>query len=96
MKRFTAWINERGVDPAARRWICRGPDIYLDGSTIKRKMDVGIITCHGLADGDDDRVDDKTNKPKSNWAQILVAGESKSNTIEDGQEPVWLDLATYT
>ncbi|KAI9715652.1 MAG: hypothetical protein M1812_005804 [Candelaria pacifica] len=28
-------------------------------------------------------------------AQMLVAVELKSNPIEDGQEPAWLDLATY-
>jgi len=26
---------------------------------------------------------------------MLVTGELKSNPIEDGQEPAWLDLATY-
>ena len=89
MKRFVAWMNS--VHPATSRQIYKGPSAYLDGSPIKRKMDVGIMGRHG---NKDDEVDEKTG-PKSSWAQILVAGELKSNPIEDGQEPAWLDLATY-
>ena len=89
MKRFVAWTNS--VHPTTSRQIYKGPSAYLDGSPIKRKMDVGIMGRHG---NKDDEVDGKTG-PKSSWAQILVAGELKSNPIEDGQEPAWLDLATY-
>ena len=49
------------------------------------------MACHGQSKTDHG----KTHKPKSNWAQMLVTGELKSNPIEDGQEPAWLDLATY-
>ncbi|MCJ1250102.1 hypothetical protein MMC30_007328 [Trapelia coarctata] len=42
MKHFTAWINESGVNAAPHRRIYQGPGIYLDGSPVKRKMDVGI------------------------------------------------------
>ncbi len=89
MKRFVAWTN--GVHPAAPRQIYKGPSTYLDGSPIKRKMDVGVMACHGQSETDHG----KTHKPKSNWAQMLVTGELKSNPIQDGQEPAWLDLATY-
>lgn len=89
MTRFMAWTND--VHAAASRQIYKGPSTYLDGSPIKRKMDVGIMGRHG---NKDDEVDKKT-RPKSNWAQILVIGELKSNSIEDGPEPAWLDLATY-
>lgn len=89
MKRFVVLTN--GVHPAISRQIYKGPSTYLDGSPIKRKMDVGIMGRHTHKD---DRVGEKT-RPNSNWAQILVAGELKSNPIEDGQEPAWLDLATY-
>ena len=89
MKHFIAWTN--GVHPATSRQIYKGPSTYLDGSPIKRKMDVGIMGRHG---NKDDRADEKT-RPKSSWAQMLVTGELKSNSIEDGQEPAWLDLATY-
>ena len=88
VERFAAWVTECGVHLAASRQIYKGPSTYLDGSPIKRKMDVGVMarqqTDHGT-----------THKPKPNWAQMLVTGELKSNPIEDGQEPAWLDLATY-
>ncbi len=89
MKRFVAWAN--GVHPAASRQIYKGPSTYLDGSPIKRKMDVGVMACHRQSETDHG----KTHKPKSKWAHMLVTGELKSNPIEDGQEPAWLDLATY-
>ena len=89
MKRFVAWTN--GVHPATSRQIYKGPSTYLNGSPIKRKMDVGIM---GRPGNRDDGGDEKT-RPKSNWAQMLVTGELKSNSLEDGQEPAWLDLATY-
>ncbi len=85
MKHFIVWVNEHSAHPAAPQQIYKGSSTYLDGSSIKRKMDVQSETDHG-----------KTQKPKSNWAQMLVTGELKSNPIQDGQEPAWLDLATYT
>ncbi|KAK3175351.1 hypothetical protein OEA41_002598 [Lepraria neglecta] len=91
VERFTAWVTECGVHPAASRQIYKGPSTYLDGSPIKRKMDVGIMACHGQSKTDHQ----KTHRLKSNWAQMLVTGELKSNPIENGQEVAWLDLATY-
>ncbi len=90
MKRFTAWIDERGVHVAPHRRIYQGPGIYLDGSTNKRKMDVGIMACHG-----DGKVDENIDHLIPNWTQILVAGELKCNPVEDAQNPAWVDLATY-
>ena len=58
-------------------------------------MDVGITARHGRSKSEEDRVEEKLNTPISNWAEILVAGELKSNPVQDGQMPVWLDLATY-
>ncbi|MCJ1473154.1 hypothetical protein MMC13_001805 [Lambiella insularis] len=95
MKRFTAWINECGVHSAAHRRIYQGPGIYLDGSPVKRKMDVGIIACHGQSKSEDDGNSENTDASIPNWTQIMVAGELKSNPIEDKQEPAWLDLARY-
>ncbi|KAL9117822.1 MAG: hypothetical protein Q9187_005636 [Circinaria calcarea] len=89
MKRFTAWINERGIHATARRRIYQGPGIYLDGSTNKRKMDVGIMACHG-----DGKADQNIDDLVLNWNQILVAGELKCNPVEDAQNPAWVDLAT--
>ena len=95
MARFMVWVHERGLHPAYCRWIYQGPGVYLDGSTAKRKMDVGITAHHGQSKRGDERGNEKTDIPISDWAQILVAGELKSNPIEDGQTPAWLDLATY-
>ncbi len=77
MKHFVAWTN--GVHHAASRQIYKGPSTYLDGSPIKRKMDVGVMACHGQSKTDHGM----TYKPKCNWAQMLVIGELKSNPIED-------------
>jgi len=76
---FMAWVTECGVQPAASRQIYKGPSTYLDGSPIKRKMDVGVMACHGQSKTDHGM----TYKPKCNWAQMLVIGELKSNPIED-------------
>ncbi|KAL8906150.1 MAG: hypothetical protein Q9207_002183 [Kuettlingeria erythrocarpa] len=89
MKRFVAWTD--GVHPAASRQIYKGPKTYLDGSAFRRKMDVGVMACHGQSKTDHGT----THRPKSSWAQILVTGELKSNPIEDGHETTWLDLARY-
>lgn len=88
MERFMVWATECGVHPAGSRQIYRGPRAYLDGSPIKRKMDVGVMARQQVDHG-------ITHKSKPNWAQMLVTGELKSNPIEDGQEPAWLDLARY-
>ena len=96
VERFMVWVNERGVHAAARRQIYQGPGIYLDGSPVKRKMDVGITARHGESKDDVDRAGEKPEAWISDWAEILVTGELKSNPIEDGQTPAWLDLATYT
>ena len=85
---FRGVVTECGLHRAASRQIYKGPSTYLDGSPIKRKMDVGAMARHQTDHG-------KTPKLKPNWAQMLVTGELKSNSIEDGQEPAWLDLATY-
>jgi len=92
---FAAWTTECSERFAAGRQIYQGPSVYLDGSAVKRKMDVGITARHGQSKGDEDGVEEKSNTPISNWAEILVTGELKSNPVQDGQTPAWLDLATY-
>lgn len=93
--RFTAWTTEYGEPVAARRQFYQGPGSYLDGSPVKRRMDVGITARPGQSKGDEDGVGETSDAPISNWAEILVTGELKRNPTEDGQTPVWLDLATY-
>lgn len=77
------------------RQFYKGPGVYLDGSPVKRKMDVGITPRHEQSKGDEDGVGETFDEPNSNWAEILVTGELISNPIEDGQTPAWLDLAMY-
>lgn len=92
--RFTEWATESGELVAARRQFYRGPVSYLEGSPVKRKMDVGIAARHRQSKGDEGGVGERADAPISNWAEILIIGELKRNPTEDGQTPVWLDLAT--
>ena len=94
-KHLVVWINDRGSYSITCRQIHQGPTVYLDGSPIKRKMDVGITARHGQSQTEDDGVVKTLYIPFSNWAEILVTGELKSNAVQDGQTPAWLDLATY-
>lgn len=50
---------------------------------------------HRQSEDEGDGVEEKSNPPISNWGEILVTGELKSNAVLDGQTPAWLDLATY-
>ena len=93
-KRLVEWITHRGSHSTTCRQIHQGPTVYLDGSPIKRKMDVGIMVHHGQSKSEDG-IEEKLSTPISNWAEILVTGELKSNAVLDGQTPAWLDLATY-
>lgn len=94
-KSLVVWVNDRGSHSTTCRHIYQGPTVYLDGSPIKRKMDVGITARHRQSKSEDDGVEGNSNTPISNWTEILVTGELKSNAVQDGQTPAWLDLATY-
>jgi len=94
-KRLVVWVNDRCSHSTTCRQVYQGSTVYLDGSPIKRKMDVGITARHGQSKGEDDGVEEKSNISISNWVEILVTGELKSNVVQDGQTPAWLDLATY-
>lgn len=74
---FSRWAKVAG------RHLYHGPGDHLDGSTGKRKMDVGFTSMQ------------KDDSPISKWAEILVVGDLKSNPDEDNQSQPWLDLATY-
>ena len=94
MNRLTVWVREHITRATDSRQIYRGPGIYLDGIPIKRKMDVGFTAGNGQS-----RTDSNTNENastrKPNWSEILVTGELKSNSDQDGYEKAWVDLATY-
>ena len=44
MTRLTVWVGEHSTRVTNFRQIYRGPGVYLDGTPIKRKMDVGFTT----------------------------------------------------
>ena len=94
-KRLIVWVNDRGSHSTTCRQVYQGPTLYLDGSPIKRKMDVGIMAYDRQIKNEEERVEEKSNLPISHWAKILVTGELKSNAILNRQTPAWLDLATY-
>lgn len=93
--RFSEWATEHGERVAAQRQFYRGPVSYLEGSPVKRKMDVGIAARHRQSKGDEGGVGEGSDAAISNWTEILIIGELKRNPTEDGQTPVWLDLVTY-
>ena len=91
--------SSQGVGPQTQhtdsRQIYRGPGIYLDGTPIKRKMDVGFTAGNWQNRMDSSSTDKEIDSRKSNCSEILVAGEMKSNPVQDGQETAWVDLAIY-
>ena len=95
MERLTVWVHKSGTRAIVSRQIYRGPDIYLDGTPIKRKMDVGFTAENGQSGADDTNTYESTDTQRRNWSEILVTGELKSNPDQDGQEKAWVDLATY-
>ncbi len=93
--RLTVWVREHSTRATDSRQIYRGPGIYLDGTPIKRKMDVGFTAGHRQSGADNTNTNASTDTRKRNWSEILVTGELKSNPDQDGQEEAWVDLATY-
>ncbi|KAF7856270.1 hypothetical protein EAF04_009798 [Stromatinia cepivora] len=60
------------------------PNTPIDGSKVKRKIDVGFVN------------DPKAGKDsRCHWSQILVLGELKRNSSADIASEAWLDLGTY-
>ena len=92
---LTVWVGKHSTHAADSRQIYRGPGIYLDGTPIKRKMDVGLTAGNEQSEFDDSSTKKKPDTRKPNWKQILVTGELKRNPVHDGQETAWVDLATY-
>ncbi|KAL8903406.1 MAG: hypothetical protein Q9207_003952 [Kuettlingeria erythrocarpa] len=94
MDHLTAWVRKHSTRATVSRQIYRGPGIYLDGTPIKRKMDVGFTAGNGHS-RTDSKTKENTSTQKPNWSEILVTGELKSNPDQDRNEKAWVDLATY-
>ena len=92
---LTVWVREHSTRATDSRQIYRGPGIYLDGTPIKRKMDVGFTAGNEQSRTDNTNTNENTSTRKPKWSEILVTGELKSNPDQDGQEKAWVDLATY-
>ena len=95
MNRLIEWVNDQGSHSTIHRQIYQGPTKYIDGSPIKRKMDVGITARYPENKNKDDEIEKMPDTPISTWTEILVTGELKSSAVQDRQMPALLDLATY-
>ena len=95
MGHLMVWISKHSTRATESRQIYRGPGKYLDGTPIKRKMDVGFAVGNRQSGAGNTNTNESTNTRKRNWPEILVTGELKSNPDQDGQQKAWIDLATY-
>ncbi|KAH7137548.1 hypothetical protein EDB81DRAFT_70458 [Dactylonectria macrodidyma] len=82
-EKLAAFAEANKPIPACRRPLAK-PNEPIDGSTGKRKMDVGFVN------------DAEARKDsRCHWSQILVPGELKSNRSADKASEAWLDLGRY-
>ncbi|PHH63861.1 hypothetical protein CDD81_5418 [Ophiocordyceps australis] len=74
--------------PTARRKLLTQPRTPLEGSIVKRCLDIGFVNSNIIhkADSKDSRY---------HWSHILVAGELRSNPNADRALMAWIDLAKY-
>ena len=69
---------------ARRRRPLAKPNDTIDGSTGKRKMDIGFVDTPKV-----------WKDSKYHWSQVLVPGELKSAPSADKASEAWLDLGRY-
>ncbi|EKG09044.1 hypothetical protein MPH_13974 [Macrophomina phaseolina MS6] len=81
---FLSFAGDRGFQPSKRRRCVTAPDQPLDGSTSKRKLDVGVA-----------RSKSEDEEAPCHWSHILVPGELKSNPAEDNYHETRLDISRY-
>ncbi|WVO13619.1 hypothetical protein L204_101240 [Cryptococcus depauperatus] len=75
---------ERYRPPQTQRWLLVQPHTPLQGSTAKRKLDIGFM-----------RGPKPTSGSQYPWSQVLVPGELKNNPSADTHAKAWLDLGRY-
>jgi serine/threonine protein kinase len=81
---LATFAEGRKPTPTRRRRPLAKPNDAIDGSTGKRKMDIGFVDIA------------KTRKDsKYHWSQVLVPGELKSVPSADKASEAWLDLGRY-
>ncbi|XXH02048.1 hypothetical protein Hte_008413 [Hypoxylon texense] len=76
--RLMQWAQNDRQTPERGLWIESNKP--LEGSTAKRKLDVGILRHPGAM---------------TDWSQVLIPGELKSNPKEDRQTGAWFDIGKY-
>ncbi|KAH7053440.1 hypothetical protein B0J12DRAFT_698622 [Macrophomina phaseolina] len=82
--KFMSLAGDHGFRPSQRRRCVTAPDQPLDGSTARRKLDVGIARGEPEHEGF-----------PCHWSHILVPGELKSNWREDNHNDTRLDISRY-
>ncbi|KAH7025329.1 hypothetical protein B0J12DRAFT_686493 [Macrophomina phaseolina] len=82
--RFLTFADERGFRPSERRRCVTTPNQPLDGSTARRKLDVGVARGEPEHEG-----------VPCHWSHILVPGELKSNWKKDNHNDTRLDISRY-
>ncbi|WVN86082.1 uncharacterized protein L203_101240 [Cryptococcus depauperatus CBS 7841] len=70
--------------PQTQRWLLAQPNTPLQGSTAKRKLDIGFVRGPEPEEGS-----------PFPWSQVLVPGELKNNPSADTHAKAWLDLGRY-
>ncbi|WVN88935.1 uncharacterized protein L203_106461 [Cryptococcus depauperatus CBS 7841] len=75
---------ERYRPPQTQRWLLAQPNTPLQGSTVKRKLDIGFVRGPEPEEGS-----------PFPWSQVLVPGELKNNPSADTNSKAWLDLGRY-
>lgn len=76
--------KEDGYVSPGRRRIHARPNDPLPGSSISRKVDIGVLRDDGQCSND-----------SSHWKNVLAIGELKSNNKQNNREETFLDLAQY-
>ncbi|KAL8380591.1 hypothetical protein RB595_005050 [Gaeumannomyces hyphopodioides] len=84
LTKLDAFAEDHRPTPTRRRRPLAQPNKPIQGSTGKRKLDVGLV---------DDP--DAGKNSRCHWSQILVPGELKSNRSADIASKAWLDLGRY-
>ncbi|KAL2415158.1 hypothetical protein ABEF91_003133 [Exophiala dermatitidis] len=81
---LAAFAEDYKSIPIRQRRPLAQPNEPIDGSTAKRKMDVGFVN------------NPKARKDsRCHWSQIIVPGELESNPSADKASEAWLDLGRY-
>ncbi|KAI1659446.1 hypothetical protein F4813DRAFT_401524 [Daldinia decipiens] len=78
IKQIALWAQDYKRTPT--RGLLAEPNKPLGGSTAKRKLDVGIVSCP---------------EASADWSRILIPGELKKNPKEDRKDGAWLDIGRY-